>query len=57
MLDDDDDLNTCNAFTMKGILHDDSNINILNDKEYDNGHFIVNSGYYYLTNRIKNEYL
>ena len=52
--DDDDLLNTHNLLTIKEIVYDDNNNNnALNDEEY----AFINSKYYSLTNRIKNEYI
>ena len=39
------------------ILNDNKNNNLLNDVEYDHEDDIINSKYYSLTNRIKNEYI
>ena len=52
--DDDDLLKTHNLLTIKEIVYDDNNNNNpLNDEEYD----FINSKYYSLINRIKNEYI
>ena len=42
-LDDDDELNTHNSFTMNKILYDNNNEKPLNDEEYDREDNIINS--------------